>query len=450
MPAILFFAAFGLFAQAPPDLDALLKTGHAAYRKADYVEARKSFEAAWAAASRLPDNDPKRYEILKNLSGVLSASGANEDAQNYIEQAIAWRENAAGRNDPSLADDLIELAAICERRKDFERTIAVLQRAVGIHTKAHGDFENSDVADDISRIALVQVSQGKTEAAIPTLFTVIGIREKVLGADSPGLLSELDRLGAAQLSVRTYDAADTTFRRALVIRERVLGSQSADLLTTLDGLAYSLFGQKKYDDAEIFYKRLLNLWTLIGNLPMIADTNEKIAVFYREQQKWDEGTEAAANAIGLRALVSAVGMSTEATAWIAHADKKHAIELYRKALATLDPNRKDHDGLRGQIEHILADLDPPKPVKTVSKKKQPWSAWGGLSAGKAPSKAAPPVLARACSKAGCRQNCHPTFGASRKSRSTGRRVPTSGSELIPHRREFPLRSPADDNPCTGG
>lgn len=121
----------------------------------------------------------------------------------------------------------------------------------------------------------------------------------------------------------------------------------------------------------MFYKRLLDLWTLIGNLPMIAETEEKMAVFYREQQKWDQGTEAASNAIALRALVSAVGLSTEATAWVAHGDKAHAVELYRRALSQLDSNRKDHDGLREQIERILAGLDPPKPAKTQIKKKQP-------------------------------------------------------------------------------
>jgi tetratricopeptide (TPR) repeat protein len=371
MRVLLFFATIALFGQDPPDIETLLKTAHAAYRKADYPAARKSLEDAWTAAGDLPANDPKRYEILKQLSGVLTASGANEDAEKFIELAINWRENAVGRDDPLIADEMVELATVCERRNDFDRAIAILQRVIGIHTKAHGNFENSDVADDFSRIALVQVAQNKTEAAIPTLLTVIGIREKVLGAEAPGLLSELDRLGAAQISARFYEAAETTFRRALVIRERVEGSKSPDILTTLDGLAYSLFGQKKYDDAEIFYKRLLDLWLLIGNLPMIADTNEKIAVFYREQHKWDEGTEAAANAIALRALVSAAGLSTEATQWIAHGDKAHAIELYRKALATLDPNRKDHDGLRGQIEHILADLDPPKPAKMPARKKQP-------------------------------------------------------------------------------
>jgi len=371
MCAILFFAAIVLFGQEPPDIDALLKTAHAAYRKADYAAARKSLEEAWAAAGALAQNDPKRYEILKQLSGVLGSSGANEEAEKYIELEINWRENAVGRDDPLIADDLVELATNCERRKDFDRAIAILQQAIGIHTKAHGNSENSDVADDFSRIALVQAAADKGEAAIATLLTVIGIREKVLGEDSPGLLSELDRLGAAQITARTYDAAEITFRRALVIRERVEGSKSPDILTTLDGLAYSLFGQKKYDDAEVFYKRLLDLWLLIGNLPMIADTNEKIAVFYREQQKWEEGTAAADNAIALRALVYATGLSTEATAWIAHGDKAHAVALYRKALGILDPNRADHDGLRGQIEHVLADLDPPKASKAGSKKKQP-------------------------------------------------------------------------------
>jgi tetratricopeptide (TPR) repeat protein len=368
MRAILFLLAIAAFGQ---DIDALLKTAQAAYRKADYTAARKSYEEAWAAAGELPQSDPKRYDILKQLAGVASAGGDQDAAANYIELAINWRETVIGVDDPLIAGDLIELATICERKKDFERSIAILQRVVGIHTKLRGTFENSDVADDISRIALVQAAQNKPEAAIPTLLTAIGIREKLLGADSPGLLSEFDRLGAAQIATHAYSDAETTFRRALVIRERIEGSQSPDLLTTLDGLAYSLFGEKQYDEAEKYYKRLLNLWLLIGNLPMIADTNEKIAVFYREQKRWEEGTEAAGNAIALRALVSAVGLSTEATAWIVHGDKAHAVELYRKALTLLDSNRKDHDGLREQIDHLLADLDPPKANKTAPRKKQP-------------------------------------------------------------------------------
>jgi tetratricopeptide (TPR) repeat protein len=375
MRAALLLIAVSLFGQTPPDglpnIDALLKTARIAYHKADYAAARQSLEEAWKAAGELSQEDPKRYDILKQLSGVTSASGDNDAASNYIELAISWRENNVGKSDPSLADDLIELSTICSLRKEYERAIALLQRCAGIHSKAHGSFENSDVADDISRIALVQVDQDKPDAAIVSLATVIGIREKVLGADSPGLLSELDRMGTLQIATRTYESSEATFRRALAIRERVVGSKSPDVLTTLDGLAYSLFGLKKYDEAEVFYKRLLELWTIINNLPMIADTEEKIAVFYRDQKKWDQGTEAASNAIALRALVSATGLSTEATAWIAHGDKTHAIELYKKAMTLLDTDRKDHQGLRDQITRVLEGLEPPKPVKAPARKKQP-------------------------------------------------------------------------------
>ena len=176
MRVILFVIAATVFGQAPPDIEALMKTAHTAYRKADYAGARKSLEEAWTAAGELPQNDPKRYEILKELSAVLGASGENEEAEKYIELAINWRETAIGREDPLIADDLIELATNCERRKDPERAIAILQRVIAIHAKARGNFENSDVADDYSRIALVQASQNKPEAAIPTLLTAIGIR----------------------------------------------------------------------------------------------------------------------------------------------------------------------------------------------------------------------------------------------------------------------------------
>ena len=374
MRVILFFAALALCAQEfPPDIETLLKTARTAYRKADYTAARASLEQAWTTAAALAPNDPKRYEILKQLSGVLGSAGDNDDAETYIQLAINWRETTIGREDPLIADDLIELATVCERRKDFDRAIAILQRVIGMHAKVHGNVENSDVADDFSRIALVQAAQDKPDLAISTLQTVLGIREKVLGQDSPGLLSELDRLGALQITARTYEAAETTFRRALVIRERVVGSKSPDLLTTLDGLAYSLFGQKKYDDAEGFYNRLLDLWTLIGNQMMIAETDEKIAVFYREQGKWEEGTNAASAAIALRALVSAAGLSTEATAWIAHGDKQHAIDIYKKAVATLDPDRREHDGLREQLKQILLQYEsaPPRATKPATNKKQP-------------------------------------------------------------------------------
>jgi hypothetical protein len=108
-----------------------------------------------------------------------------------------------------IADDMIELATNCERRKDFDRAIAILQRVIGMHTKARGNFENSDVADDYSRIALVQILQEKTEVAISTLLTAIGIRRTPIGARPVGGRADLGaflRSGGDHVSPRPGDS----------------------------------------------------------------------------------------------------------------------------------------------------------------------------------------------------------------------------------------------------
>ncbi len=357
--ALLATIALAVAAQdQPPDIDPLLKTARAGYSKGDYAAARAALEQAWTLAQELPAKEPMRYEILKQLSGVLSAAGDYAGAQNYVELAINWRETAIGRDDPKIADDMIELATLCQRQKDLPRALALLQSAQSMHIRASGP-ESLAVADDFSRIALVQMDAMKPQLATGPLQRAIEIREKVLGAEHPAILPELDRLAAAWIPLREYAKAEETFRRALIIRERLVGPMHADLMPTVEGLAYSLFGQKKYEEAEPGYKRLLALWifsTGHPDHPMVALTLDKIAVFYREQGRWEEGTDAADRANALRALFLANGLSQEASARQAHGDKKEAARLFGLALDTLFAGRPEHSELRQQLENNLKEL----------------------------------------------------------------------------------------------
>src|SRR5216683_4895657 len=131
---LLSFIAVALVAQEqPPDLEQLLKTARGGYSKGDYATARAALEQAWVLAQESPAQEPKRYEILKQLSGVLSAAGDYAGAQNYVELAINWRETVLGRDDPKIADDMIELASLWQRLKDLPRALALLQSAQGMH-----------------------------------------------------------------------------------------------------------------------------------------------------------------------------------------------------------------------------------------------------------------------------------------------------------------------------
>jgi tetratricopeptide (TPR) repeat protein len=306
-PALLSFLALGILAaqEPPPDLDQSLKASRASFSKGDYESARKSIEEAWKLAEQTPADDLRRYEVLKQFSAVLAATRAYTEAENYLQLAINWRENTNGLDDPKVADDLIDLVALCRGEHDFARGLVVQERIVQIHMKS-GGARDALLADDFDRKAQLHLNLKDPEKAVGAFQTALIFRESSAGPDHPAILPDLDHLAIALVTVRRYDRAEEVYRRALILRERLYGPTHADLLATLDGLAYSLFGQKKYDDAEPVYKRLLALWeTSAGpGHPMVALMLDKMTTFYRDQQKWDQAKETAARAIAVRETFS--------------------------------------------------------------------------------------------------------------------------------------------------
>jgi len=358
------------------DVDTLEKSARTAYSKGDYAAARQSLDQAWDLLQQTPAADPKRYEILKLQANVTSAAGDYASARQFIEQAMVWREQANGENDPKLPEEWIELATICDREKNFDRAIALLEQARHRHVELYG-VVSGQVADDFSRIALVYMDDRQPGQATPPLEAAIEIRGKAIGDEHPGLLPELDRLASIWLTLREYEKAELVFRRALVIRERLLGPDNAGLIETVEGLAYAQFGEKKLDDAEAGYKRLLALWlvaTKDPSHPMIALTLDKIAVFYRETKRWDDGTKAAEKALALRAMFLANGYAAESTARLGHGDTKIALAYLRSALGVLDESRPEHEEARKILEKSIAELStdskpaPKAPTKATARK----------------------------------------------------------------------------------
>src|SRR4051812_33997268 len=75
-----------------PTIPELEKDANAAYAKANYDGARDILLQAWEMAKLLPASDPLRYDVLKRLATVRSAAGDFEGADDYLQQAIGWRE----------------------------------------------------------------------------------------------------------------------------------------------------------------------------------------------------------------------------------------------------------------------------------------------------------------------------------------------------------------------
>jgi tetratricopeptide (TPR) repeat protein len=338
----------------------LVQAGNASYMRGEYETARQALEQAWKLAAETTPENPVRYDVLKRLVAVQSAAGQPAEADNYLQQAITWRQNVVGQADPTILNDMIEDAALCRAMHDYDRALGVLEQVRNAHIRA-GEFENAVVAADFSRIAQVYLDQKKPEDAAEALTIALSILTKLNTEDHPALLPDLDRLGEVRITLRQYEMAEEVFRHALVIRERLFGKDHANLLTSVDGLAYAYCGQKKYEEAEPVYQRLLGLWQISAGKehPMVALTLDKVAVFYREQKKWAQGQEAADRANAIRAHFLASGLAQEATERLGEDKKDEAAALYRRALAVLDPPHPVFEELRTQIEKNLTALAPP-------------------------------------------------------------------------------------------
>ncbi len=363
---------------APQDTKSLLEAGNAAYLKGDYETARQSYLQAWDVVQQAPPDDPARYDVLKRLTAVRSAAGEFQDANNYLQMAINWREQTLGQTDPKIADDLLQSVSLFRGMKDYGQALVVLNRVLSMHAK-QGSFDSAVVADDYSRMAQIYLEQTRPEDAVSPLNTSLAIRTRLNGPLDPSMVYDLDRLGAVETTLRAYDKAEGAFRHALVIRESLFGKMNADLIADVDGLAYALFGQKRYDEAEAAYQRLIGLWTAsVGeDHPMVAIALDKVAVFYIEQKRFDEAKETANRANAIRAKFFAEGLSEQASEQFAEGNKDETVALYQRAVKALEPSNAIYDKLHQELSEMLTTIAPmsskaltKKTPATTAKKKQ--------------------------------------------------------------------------------
>ncbi len=347
--ALLFFAA---------DWDTLLKDARTKYAKGDYEAARVSVEEALGLTGGMPPYDPKRYELSRLSAEIHTSLGNFTEAESAFLQSINHREHGYGMKHALVADDLTAFAMMLRAKPEPDRALLVLDRSRQIHLLE--GISSPALADDYSRMALIQMDLQNTGLAASLLEQTLQIREATLGTGHPGLLAEIDRLAIAYINGREYTKAEDSYRRALVIRERHFGKDSPETLQNVEGLAYALFGSKKFDEAENYYKRLLALWQASAGKehPMVATTLDKLSLLYREQDKWIEGQQAADSAMAYRTHFHAAGLVREAGFLMSKSKAHEARVLYKQALALLDSKRTEHTELIKQINEKLTGAAP--------------------------------------------------------------------------------------------
>ncbi|NEX12732.1 MAG: hypothetical protein C1942_08635 [Prosthecochloris sp.] len=126
--------------------------------------------------------------------------------------------------------------------------------------------------------------------AEPLYRRALGIDEKVLGLEHPGVATDLNNLAGLLKAQGKYGEAEPLFRRALLIWEEQLGGEHPDVATSLNNLAGLFRVQGKYGEAEPLYRRALVIGEeqLGGEHPYVAASLNNLAELFRAQGKYGE------------------------------------------------------------------------------------------------------------------------------------------------------------------
>lgn len=353
LPIVFSIAAAGQ--DQPAGADELMAAANAKYLHRDYTASLALYEQARQIVEQGPAEDPRRFDILKRLATVASATGDYAAAARYLDAAIEWRLDRAGPADPQVLAGRLQQVGIYRAMGDDAEARVVLQTVIVKHEEL-GGRRSPALADDHSLMGQIDFESHKKEDAAQEWELAIALRGVNAGPLDVAQVPDLDRLGGVYIELLRYPEAEETYRKALIIRESVLGAEHADLLATLDGLAYAYFGQEKYDEAEAAYKRLVALWTkAVGEThPMLAIALDKLALFYDKQKRYLEAREAYERANAIRTLFLAQGLHKEALDIASGGDISGALALSRRALRTLDPPNPLYDQLRQQISRNVA------------------------------------------------------------------------------------------------
>jgi tetratricopeptide (TPR) repeat protein len=189
-----------------------ISLGQSLYKQGSYREAIVRFQKADALK---PDDS-----IILNWLGLsLHDAGRYVEAEPLYKQALETREKALGKDHPSTATSLNNLAGLYDLQGRYAEAEPLYKRALEIHEKALGK-DHPSTAIDLNNLALLYKSQGKYAEAEPLYKLALTIFEAALGPEHPNMATVLGNYADLLRKMNRMDEAARLEARAKEIRAK--------------------------------------------------------------------------------------------------------------------------------------------------------------------------------------------------------------------------------------
>jgi CHAT domain-containing protein len=260
------------------------------YKKGKYAEAIPLAERSLALSEKvLGKEHPSVAQSLHNLAALYLQQVSYQKAEPLYLRSLAIWEKTLGKEHPSVAESLNDLAALYQQQGSYQKAEPLYLRSLAIREKALGK-EHPDVAQSLHNLAALFEQQVSYQKAEPLYLRSLAIREKTLGKEHPSVAESLNDLAVLYQQQGSYQKAEPLYLRSLAIREKALGGEHPDVATSLNNLAELYWHQGSYQKAEPLYLRSLAIRekTLGKEHPDVAQSLNDLAVLYRQQGSYQK------------------------------------------------------------------------------------------------------------------------------------------------------------------
>ena len=218
-----------------------LSLGQSLYGQGNYREAIVRFQTANAFK---PDDS-----IILNWLGLsLHVAGQYLEAEPLLKRALETREKALGKDHPSTATSLNNLAGLYDSQGKYAEAEPLYKRALETREKTLGK-DHPDTAASLNNLADLYRAQGKYAEAEPLYKRALDIHEKALGKDHPSTATSLNNLAGLYDSQGKYVEAESLYKRTLAIFEAALGPEHPNVATVLENYAVLLRKMNRGEEA---------------------------------------------------------------------------------------------------------------------------------------------------------------------------------------------------------
>ncbi|CAK8567609.1 unnamed protein product [Lathyrus sativus] len=202
-----------------------------------------------------PDNSILE-KMRVDLAELLHISGRGQEGRAILEECLLITERYKGKDHPSLATHMMNLATSYTRSKNHAEAEHLLRRSLQIMIKHKGSDDQS-ISFPMLQLAATLYHLKNDEEAEKLALEVLRIREKAFGEDSLPVGEALDCLVSIQTRLGKDDRdLLEQVRRILSIQEKGFGYESEQVLLTLKKIVYYLNKLGRKDEKLLLQRRL--------------------------------------------------------------------------------------------------------------------------------------------------------------------------------------------------